>query len=174
MLRASAFVIATLVTLMAMVPLAQVHAATQTYNINQSKAIDGVTVTLAGSITVDTTAKTVTGSITVTVVNNTSGQTIYQKTIQINFTPNSPTGNFVLMIPTPSGTFAASCNSTGACILSKTPDVANQGTINIVDLATIAIHYGTANTQSDIDGDGLVSIVDLAITASDFGAPIFY
>ena len=174
MLRTSAVVVATLVALMSLIPVAQVHAATQTININQSRTFDNLTVTATGSITVDTTAKTVTGSITITVINDTSGQTIFQKTIPINFSPSTTSGYFVVIAPSIGGAVAASCNTSGACFLTKSPDVANQGTVNIVDLATIAMHYGTANAQYDIDGDGLVSITDLAITAADFNAPIFY
>ncbi len=39
---------------------------------------------VSGTITVDTTAKTIQGSITVTVINDTSGQTIFNKTFAFN------------------------------------------------------------------------------------------
>ncbi|HZY46606.1 MAG TPA: hypothetical protein VFE96_02310, partial [Candidatus Bathyarchaeia archaeon] len=68
MFRPISLLAATLITLAALAPLAQVHATTQTITINQSHTFDGITVTVTGSITIDTTAKTITGSITVKAV----------------------------------------------------------------------------------------------------------
>ncbi len=87
--------------------------------------------------------------------------------------------SLVLMVPAINVLLAVSCNidaSTHAamCMVSKNPDVANQGVVNIVDVATIAFNFDTTNTKYDLDGDGFVGITDVAIAAFDFGAPVFW
>ncbi len=48
-------------------------------------------------------------------------------------------------------------------------DVNGDGTVDIFDLATIAVHYGEANSEVDLNGDGQIDIFDLSIVASNFG-----
>ncbi len=180
MLRTPPILAAFLVALMSLGPVAQVHATTQTITFNKTATFDNVTVTANGSLTIDTTAKTITGTIMVKVVNDTSGQTIFQKTFMINFNFGSMgTTGLVLMIPAIPLLLAASCNvnvsaDTAMCVVSKSPDVANQGMVNIVDVASIAANFGTTNAKYDLDSDGVVGITDVAIVAADFGAPIFW
>ncbi len=180
MLRASPLLATTLIALMSMMPLAQVHATTQTINFSKTATFDNITVTASGSLTLDTTAKTLTGTITVKAVNDTTGQTIFSKTFMINDNFGiSGSTSLVLIIPAINLVLAASCMfspSTGSasCIVSKDPDVANQGTVNIVDVATIAAYFGTTTARYDLDGNGVVGITDVAIVAADFGAPIFW
>lgn len=180
MIRTPSILAAILVALVSLMPLAQVQATTQTITFNKTATFDNVTVTSSGSITVDSTAKTLTGTITVKAVNDTSGLTIFQRTFMISFNFGfMGTTNMVLMIPAISFLLAVSCNvdvSTHAamCVVSKNPDVANQGTVNIVDAASLAFNFGTTNAKYDLDGDGVVGITDAAIVAFDFGAPIFW
>src|SRR4029077_14811657 len=64
-------------------------------------------------------------------------------------------------------------------VLTRDPDVTDQGSVNIVDAATIALDFGTSSTSpnwhpaSDLDGDGQVDIIDAATMALDYGLPVF-
>ena len=54
-------------------------------------------------------------------------------------------------------------------------DINGDGKVNILDLASVAIAWGTRpgdpgwNSRCDIDGNGLVNIIDVALVAVDFG-----
>jgi hypothetical protein len=180
MLRTSTFLAVALLALISMAPMVQVHATSQTTTFNKTVTFGNVTVTTSGSITVDTTAKTVTGTITVKAVNNTNGQIIFQKTFPINLNfASMGTTNFVLMIPAINLLLAASCNTdtstnNTSCIVSKNPDVAGQGRVNIIDVTTVAAGYGSTNPSCDLNGDGKCDILDLAIEAYAFDAPVFW
>jgi len=47
-------------------------------------------------------------------------------------------------------------------------DVVEDGIINILDLAFMAIHYGSADPMADVNADGKVDIFDLTIAASNY------
>ena len=56
----------------------------------------------------------------------------------------------------------------------RAADVNADGTINILDLTTIATHFNTTppanlTAKPDINGDGIVNILDLTLAASHFG-----
>ena len=63
--------------------------------------------------------------------------------------------------------------------VSRNLDMGAQGAINIVDLATIAFHFGTLLGQpnysavTDVNADGAVNIQDLALVAFYFNDPAF-
>ena len=64
----------------------------------------------------------------------------------------------------------------GKIIVSKSPDVDGDGTVTIVDIATMASAFGSTpeqpakwNIAADIDNDRDVDIVDIAMAASVFG-----
>jgi hypothetical protein len=87
------------------------------------------------------------------------------------------TTNFVLMMPTINPLLAATCNidtSTNitSCIVSKNPDVAGQGTVNIIDVTRIAAGFGSTKSSCDLNGDRKCDILDLAIEAYAFDAPV--
>ncbi len=55
---------------------------------------------------------------------------------------------------------------------SKPGDVNNDGTVNILDLSVVALHWnqtGQTLSTGDINGDGTVNILDLSILATNFG-----
>src|SRR5712692_701935 len=120
----------TLILLAAMSP---VHATTQTITFSKSVSFDGITATVSGSLTIDTTARSVVGTITVTVVNSTSGQIIFSKTFNINTTlPSSDAVRLVLAALT----MAVSCGfdattSSSTCMMSGDPDINHNGTVDI-------------------------------------------
>jgi hypothetical protein len=157
------------------------RASSQTITFNKSFTFDNLTVTVSGTITVDTTAQTVSGSITITVVNGTSGQTIFTKTIPINLSFNANSGAlFVLEVPTFPTMLAVSSNVAGGStpstsfMVSKTPDINLDGAVNIMDLSMVARNFGTSNPIADLDSDGIVNINDLSIVAMDFGARVIF
>jgi subtilisin family serine protease len=47
-------------------------------------------------------------------------------------------------------------------------DVVEDGVINILDLAFMAIHYRSSDSAADVNGDGQVDIFDLTIAASNY------
>jgi len=48
-------------------------------------------------------------------------------------------------------------------------DVDNNGSVNVLDLRTVAGFYDLANSTYDLNGDGIVDIFDLVIVASNIG-----
>ena len=90
-------------------------------------------------------------------------------------------GNFELMLP---------ANQNNGCLLAMHPgylsaqvdlpidnagpttlpagDLNDDGEINILDLTTIATHYGSSNTLADINASGKVDIFDLVLVAKNF------
>ena len=175
----SPILVLALLALAGLAPAAQ--ASSQTTTFNKSFSFDNLTVTVSGTITVDTTAQTISGSVTVTVVNDTSGQTIFSRTIPINLSFNTNNGaRFVLEVPTfptalaiSSGVTSGSTTSTSFGV-SKTPDINHDGVINIVDLTSIAANFGTSNSVADLTSDGTVNIQDLTLVAIDFGDPVVF
>jgi len=63
--------------------------------------------------------------------------------------------------------------------VSRNLDMAAQGSIDIVDLATVAFHFGSLLGQpaysavTDVNADGAVNIQDLALVAFYFNDPAF-
>ena len=63
----------------------------------------------------------------------------------------------------------------GKITVSKSPDLNRDGTVTIVDIATMATAFGSTpastnwNVAADIDNDGDVDIVDIAKAAIYFG-----
>jgi plastocyanin len=99
-------------------------------------------------------------------------------TVSLAFTPTIPADDF-----TGPGTYEYYCqihplSMHGKITLFKNPDLAKQGSVNIVDLATIAFSFGSTptstnwNVVADLNNDGQISIVDLAICATYYGRPI--
>jgi hypothetical protein len=66
----------------------------------------------------------------------------------------------------------------GKFTVYKTPDLVKAGTVNIVDVATVAFSFGATPTSSnwnaaaDLDNNGVVNILDVAFDAFYFGQPI--
>jgi len=177
--------LATLVlALAAIAPLSSAHATTQTTSFSKTMSFDGVTVTVSGTITIDTTAKTLSATVTITAVNSTTGGVILSKTITINLSSSmSGSLNFVLDVPSVPFMLAASCtittSSTASCLVTRTPDLNHNGTVDIVDVSMIAVGFDATigssryNPSADLNGDGKVDIIDVATAAADFGASVY-
>ena len=52
---------------------------------------------------------------------------------------------------------------------ASTYDVTGDGVVNILDLVSVASHFGEVNTDVDVNGDGVVNILDLTLVAQNFG-----
>ncbi len=48
-------------------------------------------------------------------------------------------------------------------------DATRDQTINILDVSFIALRFGGANSQADINGDSIVNILDLVLAGANFG-----
>ena len=178
-------ILATLVlALAALAPLAVAHATTQTTSFSQTISFDGVTVKVSGTITVDTTAKTLSATVTLTEVNSTTGATIFSKTFTLNLSfATSNSLRFVLNIPAVPLMLAASCTvnvgSPATCMVSRTPDLNHDGTVDFLDASMLAFAFGSTpgttrwNPAADLNADGQVDILDAALFAADYGAPVY-
>lgn len=178
MLKPSIIAIA-LIALTASVP---VHAATQTISFTKTVTFDDLTATVSGILNLDTNANTLTGTVTVTVVNNTSGETVFSKTFNINIMfSSSSQARMVLGLLN----MAVSCQtnaSTGSssCMLTGDPDANHDGSVNLADAATLAYAYGSVSTSSkynptvDLNMDGRINLLDASILAVDYGAHVYY
>ncbi len=171
-------------TLLALAALTPVHAAIQTVTFNRTISFDGVTVTVSGSFTVDTTARTLDGTASVKVVDS-MGQTILTKTFSISLSFGTSNDiKFVLDVPTVPLMLGVSCDvdvsaGSASCTVSGTPDANHDGTINILDLATVGLAFGSTRSSTnfspnaDLNADSVVNILDLVIVAVNFQAPVF-
>jgi PKD repeat protein len=153
-------------------------------NIVLKGTFDNVNVTVTGSFSLNQTSRTLKASLTVTVVNATSGLLIITKTFNLTVMFGSRGSVvFVLELPTNSYTLGISCSAdlTGAkgCILSKSPDLNHDGTVDIIDVSIMAFAFDSTpgtprwNPNADLNNNGIVDIIDLSIAAFDFGAPVF-
>ncbi len=169
-------------TLLMLAVLAPAHATTQTITFSKTVSFDGITASVSGTLTVDTTAKTLTGLITIAVVNSTSGQSLFSMTIPISVSfSSSNSASIVLGFLT----LATSCNvntvtSSTSCMLTKNPDLNHDGRVDIGDVSALGAAYGSAvgssnfNPAADLNGDGRVDIVDASIMGADWQAPVFF
>ncbi len=104
--------------------------------------------------------------------------TVSSANVPLTFTPTVPPDDF-----TGDGGYEYYCqfhpNSMhGKITVSKSPDLNGDGTVTIVDIATMATAFGSTrgpppsanwNVAADIDNDGDVDIVDIAKAAVYFG-----
>jgi len=66
----------------------------------------------------------------------------------------------------------------GTITLYKDPDVDHNHIVNVVDLATVAIAFGSTptsanwNAAADINNDGKVNVLDLAFVAFYYGTTL--
>ncbi len=150
-----------------------------------STIFNNLNITVMASFTVNSTSRTVTGTLSVSAVNETSGMEIFQKTFNITLSlPSNGPAKFVVGLPRSVSNIGVSMtvDSTGTAfgVVTKNPDLDGQGTVNIADLATAALSFGSTqsslnwNPDADLNGDGTVNIMDMAAIAFDFGAPVLY
>jgi len=154
--------------------------------VQETTSFDHVTAVVNGTLVLDSTARTLTGHLTVTLTNSTSGQVIFSRTFTVLMIFGSnPIFKFVLLIPvTPValGAIATVDSSTARVnfFLSRNPDMANVGVVNIVDVGVVFRDYGTAqgsqsyDPAADLNANGTVDIVDAGLVVAVYGAPVFF
>ena len=153
--------------------------------VQQTINFDGMTVSLSGSFTPDTTSRTVTGFLSVTVTNTATGQTVFSKTYSASVGYGSgSTARFVLTIATGTSWLGTACTvnvatNTAGCSIARDPDVNHDGVIDILDLSQAAIVFDSLkgdarySASCDVNADGSVNILDLAQLAIDYQLPVF-
>jgi len=153
--------------------------------VQQTINFDGMTVSLSGSFTPDTTSRTVTGFLSVTVTNTATGQTVFSKTYSVSVGYGSgSTARFVLTIATGTSWLGTACTvnvatNTAGCSVARDPDVNHDGVIDILDLSQAAIVFDSVmgdarySASCDVNADGSVNILDLAQLAIDYQLPVF-
>lgn len=161
--------------------------------------LDTSRVSTIGSLVLDQRAKTASGLIAAVAVDKSSGTVTAQKTYNIpglrlvrsTTSATDLTVSFVLNLAVLNGTIPQALSTdvtvtlhndfTGSVstLLTRELDMASQGTVNVVDLATVAIHYGNSVGQanydpsSDVDANGVINVIDLATVAIYFGDQAF-
>lgn len=150
-----------------------------------NKVFDGVNVTATGSFLVNSTAQTLTGQATVTVTNATNGAVLFSKTFDINLNfGSSPMIRFVLVAGIQPFRLGVSCvadTTSGAtrCIVSRNPDVDNDGRVDIIDVGMLATRFdSTPGSQNylavvDLSDTGTIGIIDAGIMFVNFGATVY-
>ena len=147
-------------------------------SINKSFTENSLSITVSGSITIDSNSRNVTGTVSITVVNATSRATLFSNTFSFTHTLSSGTHWLVQSLPTPYETMALSCSLTG-CTATKSPDLNQDGRVDILDVAQAALAYSSSkgspnwNPSADLNGDGQVNILDIAIVAMDYNVQLF-
>jgi hypothetical protein len=148
---------------------------------------DGLTARIVGNILVNSTARTLLGSLSVTVVNDTSGQTIFSKTLTIVSTRILRSDSlfiFILAIPVSPFTLGAigtvnSATNQVSFVLMRTPDFTHAGIVNIVDATDVFFEFGWTKLfpgflpQADLDGDGIINLFDATTVSYCFNALVF-
>jgi len=100
---------------------------------------------------------------------------VLSSSTSLSFTPVIPKDDFSGV-----GAFEYYCqfhpgSMHGKFTLYKSPDLNNDGVVNIVDVATVAFSFGATpassnwNAAADLDNNGLVNILDVALDAFYFG-----
>lgn len=149
--------------------------------------IDTSRITTQGSLIVDMRTQVFGGSVSEVTVDKTSGSLTSQKIYTLSGLKFKGTQSlFVLKAATsPNATSSdvtvtiTGLTGTATYSVSRNLDMGAQGTIDIVDLATVAFHFNSLLGQpnysaiTDVNADGAVNIQDLALVAFYFNDPAF-
>ena len=154
--------------------------------LDQMTAFDNAYVSLFGNFTANTTSKSLSGTVSLAAAWEGIGAPVF-RTFSVNTGyGKDQTAKFVLSIPSIPGIsslLAASCkvnvtSNTASCLVSGNPDDDNDGSINIIDVATAALSYDSQTGDSrfvpscDLDKNGRIDISDVAIIAADYEIPV--
>ena len=146
---------------------------------------DGFNITVFGSFTVNSTARTITGHATVIVTNATTGALIFSKTFNVMFTYRQGEQiRFVLVASISPLNLGISCttdqtSSTTRCMVSRSPDVDDDGDIGIIDFGVLAARFGQLEGSpgympaTDLAARGSIDIIDLGIMLADYNVPVY-
>ena len=143
---------------------------------------DGLNVSITGVFTVNATSQTASGSITITAMDATAGEIVYTNTFDVTIPLTNSNSQFILAVPTSYIPLGATCyvDPTGQTrsTVSRDPDIAQHGIVDITDVAQLVLSFGTTQRSSlyspatDLNADGQTDIMDVATIASVFGIPV--
>jgi len=143
---------------------------------------DGLNVSITGVFTVNATSQTASGSITITAIDATTGEIVYMNTFDVTIPLTNSNSQFILAVPTSYIPLGATCyvDPTGQTrsTVSRDPDIAQHGIVDITDVAQLVLSFGTTQRSSlyspatDLNADGQTDIMDVAMIASVFGIPV--
>lgn len=145
----------------------------------------GYMVTVTPVFTFNSVTRELSATIALTVANDTTGAVLFSKTFSISLKANSGgIAGFLLVAPVPPAPLAVGLSVNGITgsangLVSGNPDVRNQGSVDLIDVATAALFYGAAVGSSgyslslDLNRDGVINILDLALMVSYYGEPAF-
>ena len=143
---------------------------------------DGLNVSITGVFTVNATSQTASGSITITAINATTGALVYTDTIDVTTPITNSGAQFILAIPTSNITLGANCHidpsGQASSSVTRDPDIAHHGTVDITDASPLALSFGTTQTSpmynpaADLNADGQIDLMDASIFASAFGTSV--
>ena len=152
---------------------------------NLPALLPGYAVAITPSYSFNSATGTLSGTFALTVANDTSGTVLFSKTFSVSVKVDSAGhARFILVAPVLPAALGVSCDvniATGLVsgFVSGNPDVRNIGYVGILDVATVALVYGSAQGSTgyrlsfDLNQDGMINILDLALLASDYGLPVF-
>jgi len=156
--------------------------------VNDTETFQGIQVKTTSNLAVSQFTDLLTGSASVLARNSTSGALILNKTItltpqQLHQSQSAYSGSFTISITNTAHPLSSNIqvsldqgNATTTVSVTRKIDVNGDGTINILDLASIANDFGISSNSSsynpanDIDADGSITIIDLAHVAIFFQA----
>jgi len=152
--------------------------------VNSTVSFQGVIVSANGSISV--APSDVVGTVSVTATNSTTGAVIFSKTYSVDQQSSSGGTSFLLNVavsPYPLS-LEVTLGDTGGLwgstmTITRQMDFMGRGSVDIVDLATMAMHYGSSMgsagyyPRADLDGSGTIDIIDLGTAAAYYGAEAY-
>jgi subtilase family serine protease len=162
-----------------------------TVPIQSSNVFQGLNVTTAGTLFVNTSGLTVSGSATVQAKNATTGALVFSKTYTLsnirlqNMTASQLT-RFLLNIPVSPYALSSDITLTiqgGKAVtqvaVSREVNISGSGSVNINDVTTVISDYDSSqgspgyNPRADLGATGMIGISDVTIAILYYGAPVF-
>jgi len=152
---------------------------------NLPTLVTGYIVTVTPSFTFNGATRMLSGTFAVRVANDTDGTVLFSKTFSVTVKVDSAgDARFLLVAPVSPAALAVglsvdSNTSAVTGLVCGNPDVRNQGSVNIIDIASAAVFFGSTlgspgySLSLDLNRDGVISLLDLALIVSDYGLPAF-
>jgi hypothetical protein len=146
---------------------------------------DGVTVTVSGSVVVN--SGSLSGTVSVSATNSSTGTVIFSKSYTISSLPlSNSSARFLLSIgvspyPLSADIIVSQIGGVWSASVMVTRQLAVSGDhmVGIVDFSIVALDYGSSlgspryNPAADLTGSGTVNIVDIGIVGYFYGATVF-
>ncbi len=159
--------------------------------VNSLVSFAGVDVNTTGLLAINMVSSTVSGSVSVVARNGTTGTIVFTKTysipsIKLQIQMSTLHASFLLNLAVNPYPLSSDVTvtlqggvATTSVMVTRQIDIDKDGTVGILELATIALSYGSSlgspnyNPAADLDANGIVNLIDLAIAAIYYGAVSF-